>query len=122
MLCARGFENGRPHTPRPRADADCIVSRAGAMAISELSIIGKPTILLPLPSAAEDHQTKNAMALVEKEAAILVKDSEAKEKLVPTIINLAKDENLKNRLSTNIKTLGKPNATKEIVDILLNLL
>ena len=104
------------------AAADCIVSRAGAMAISELSIIGKPTILLPLPSAAEDHQTKNAMALVEKEAAILVKDSEAKEKLVPTIIDLAKDENLKNRLSANIKLLGKPNATKEIVDILLNLL
>lgn len=104
------------------AAADCIVSRAGAMAISELSIIGKPTILLPLPSAAEDHQTKNAMALVQQEAAILIKDSEAKEKLVPTVIALANDGALKNKLSNNIKTLGKPNATKEIVDILLNLL
>ena len=65
---------------------------------------------------------KIAEEAYELEAAILVKDSEAKEKLVPTIIDLAKDENLKNRLSANIKLLGKPNATKEIVDILLNLL
>lgn len=104
------------------AASDCIVSRAGAMAISELSIIGKPTILLPLPSAAEDHQTKNAMALVEKNAAILVKDADAKEQLVKEVVALANDEELKIKLSNNIKAFGKPNATQEIVDILLNLL
>lgn len=104
------------------AAADTIVSRAGAMAISELSIVGKPTILLPLPSAAEDHQTKNAMALVNQDAAILVNDAEAKQKLVKEVIALATNDDLKNKLSTNIKTFGKPNATKEIVDILLKLL
>ena len=104
------------------AASDMIVSRAGAMAISELSIIGKPTILLPLPSAAEDHQTKNAMALVDKEAAILVKDIDAKQTLVKEVIALANNEELKNKLSNNIRAFGKPNATKEIVDILLNLL
>ena len=104
------------------AASDMIVSRAGAMAISELSIIAKPTILLPLPSAAEDHQTKNALALVEKEAAILVKDTDAKQVLIKEVIALANNEELKNKLSANIKTFGKPNATSEIVDILLNLL
>lgn len=104
------------------AASDMIVSRAGAMAISELSIIAKPTILLPLPSAAEDHQTKNALALVDKEAAILVKDTDAKQVLIKEVIALANNEELKNKLSANIKTFGKPNATSEIVDILLNLL
>ncbi len=104
------------------AASDMIVSRAGAMAISELCIIGKPTILIPLPTAAEDHQTKNAEALVEKDAAILVKDAEAKQVLVKEAIALATNEELKNKLSHNISQLGKPNATKEIVDIILNLL
>ena len=104
------------------AASDMIVSRAGAMAISELCIVGKATILLPLPTAAEDHQTKNAEALVEKDAAIMVKDVDAKQNLVKEVIALAKNEELKNKLSQNIKQLGKPNATKEIVDILLNLL
>lgn len=104
------------------AASDMIVSRAGAMAISELCIVGKATILLPLPTAAEDHQTKNAEALVEKDAAIMVKDVDAKQNLVKEVIALAKNEELKNKLSQNIKQLGKPNSTKEIVDILLNLL
>jgi UDP-N-acetylglucosamine--N-acetylmuramyl-(pentapeptide) pyrophosphoryl-undecaprenol N-acetylglucosamine transferase len=104
------------------AASDMIVSRAGAMAISELCIVGKATILLPLPTAAEDHQTKNAQALVEKDAAIMVKDADAKQILVKEVIALANNEELKNKLSQNIKQLGKPNATKEIVDILLNLL
>ncbi|MFV0200477.1 undecaprenyldiphospho-muramoylpentapeptide beta-N-acetylglucosaminyltransferase [Empedobacter falsenii] len=104
------------------AASDMIVSRAGAMAISELCIVGKATILLPLPTAAEDHQTKNAQALVEREAAIMVKDADAKQNLVKEVIALANNEKLKNKLSQNIKQLGKPNATKEIVDILLNLL
>ncbi|HEU0227129.1 MAG TPA: undecaprenyldiphospho-muramoylpentapeptide beta-N-acetylglucosaminyltransferase, partial [Arachidicoccus soli] len=68
------------------AAADVIVSRAGAIAISELSIIGKPIILVPSPNVAEDHQTKNAMALVNEDAAILIKDSEAREKLISTAV------------------------------------
>ena len=75
-----------------------------------------------MPTAAEDHQTKNAQALVEKDAAIMVKDADAKQILVKEVIALANNEELKNKLSQNIKQLGKPNATKEIVDILLNLL
>lgn len=104
------------------AAADIIVSRAGAMAISELCIIGKPCILLPLPSAAEDHQTKNAMALVNQHAALLINDVEANKRLVEEAITLAFDNKLKETLSSNIQKLGKPKATEEIVDILLNLI
>ncbi len=72
--------------------ADIIISRAGANAISELCIVGKPAIFIPLPSAAEDHQTKNAMSLVDKQAPILIKDKDAKEKLGKEDINLLEDE------------------------------
>jgi UDP-N-acetylglucosamine--N-acetylmuramyl-(pentapeptide) pyrophosphoryl-undecaprenol N-acetylglucosamine transferase len=98
------------------AAADVIISRAGAIAISELCIIGKPTILVPSPFVAEDHQTKNAMALVDKNAAIYVKDSEANEKLIKQAIDLAGDENLQTRLKQNIQELARPNATVAIVD------
>ncbi|HRO75618.1 MAG TPA: undecaprenyldiphospho-muramoylpentapeptide beta-N-acetylglucosaminyltransferase [Crocinitomicaceae bacterium] len=96
--------------------ADVIISRAGAIAISELCIIGKPTILVPSPFVAEDHQTKNAMALVAKNAAILVKDVEAKEKLVDTVFALVEDNTLQNTLKQNITALAKPHATASIVD------
>lgn len=102
------------------AAADIIVSRAGAMAISELCLIGKPLILVPFPFAAEDHQTKNADSLVEKGAAIMYKDYEVPQKLVNAALDLAQNENHRNELSGNIRKLGKPNATKEIVDIILN--
>ena len=102
------------------AAADVIVSRAGAMAISELSLVGKPIILVPFPFAAEDHQTKNAEALVNKNAALMVKDTEVPEKLVNSALQLIQNENQKNELAENLKKLGKPNATKEIVDILLS--
>ena len=95
--------------------ADIIISRAGALSISELCIIGKPTILIPSPNVSEDHQTKNAMALVNKNAAILVKDLEAKEKLGNVLFDLTKDEIKLNELSNNIKTLAKTNASNEIV-------
>lgn len=95
--------------------ADIIISRAGALSISELCIIGKPTILIPSPNVSEDHQTKNAMALVNKNAAVLVKDSEAKEKLGTTVLELTKDETKLNELSKNIKTLAKTNAANDIV-------
>lgn len=95
--------------------ADIIISRAGALSISELCIIGKPTILIPSPNVSEDHQTKNAMALVNKNAAILIKDIEAKEKLGNVLLELSKDENKLNELSNNIKTLAKTNAANDIV-------
>ncbi len=96
--------------------ADAIVSRAGAISVSELCLLGKPVILVPSPNVAEDHQTKNALALVDKHAAILVKDKDALENLVPTAIELLKDETKMKELSGNIQRLGKPNATSDIVD------
>lgn len=98
------------------AAADIIISRAGAIAVSELCLIKKPTILVPSPNVAEDHQTKNAMALVNKNAAILVKDIDAREKLVATALELLKNEQQKQELSQAIGMLAKPNACKEIVD------
>lgn len=104
------------------AAADIIVSRAGAIAISELCLAGKPVVLMPLPWAAEDHQTKNAEALVRKNAALMIKDSEANEKLVSVILALLKDKQKQNKMSENIKRLAKPNATREIVDEIFSIL
>ncbi len=104
------------------AAADMIVSRAGAMAISELALIGKPVILVPFPFAAEDHQTKNAQALVKNHAAKMFTDQQVPDYLVNAAIELIQNENEKRQLSENLNKLGKPNATKEIVDILLNLI
>ncbi len=102
--------------------ADFIISRAGAGSISELCIIGKPTILVPSPNVAEDHQTKNAMALVEKEAAILVADNKAKENLISELFSLIKDENKQVNLSVNIGKLAKPDADESIVDEVIKLI
>lgn len=90
--------------------ADLVVSRAGAGSISEFCLLGKPVILVPSPNVAEDHQTKNAMALVDKDAAIYIKDSEAEEKLIKTAIELAGDETKLEALSTNIKKLAFHNS------------
>ena len=98
------------------AAADVIVSRAGATSISELSIIGKPTILIPSPNVSEDHQTKNAMVLVNKSAAILVKDAVAEETLFQHIVELLNSSETMDQLSNNIKKMGMPNATVEIVN------
>jgi len=103
------------------AIADCVVSRAGAGAISELCIIQKPCILVPLPTAAEDHQTKNAMSLVNKEAAILVKDSEASGKLVSEAIKLVTDNAKQQALKQNIAKLALPNAAEIITNEVLKL-
>ncbi|WP_313028488.1 undecaprenyldiphospho-muramoylpentapeptide beta-N-acetylglucosaminyltransferase [Soonwooa sp.] len=105
--------------PLAYSAADVIVSRAGAIAISELSVAGKPVLLVPFPFAAEDHQTKNALNLVEKNAAKMVKDSEMKDLFWPTLMGICKDENLRAEMSKNIKTFAKPNATVEIVDEIL---
>ncbi|MBQ6156566.1 MAG: undecaprenyldiphospho-muramoylpentapeptide beta-N-acetylglucosaminyltransferase [Bacteroidales bacterium] len=90
--------------------ADIIVSRAGALALAELTIVGVPTILVPFPYAAEDHQTFNAKALSTKDAALLVTDKEAKEKLVPTLMQLAADPDRMTTLGNNIKRFALPNA------------
>ncbi len=98
------------------AAADVVISRAGALAISELCIAKKPCLLVPSPNVAEDHQTKNAMALVNEGAALIVKDSEAKESLVSEVLKLIYDEQLSEKLSVNIGKWAKPQATEEIVD------
>lgn len=104
------------------AAADVIVSRAGAMSISELCLIGKACILIPSPNVAEDHQTKNAMALVQKDAAILVKDTDAKENLEKVLFDLITSEERQNSLAVNIKKLAKPNAANDIATEVLQLI
>ena len=94
--------------------ADVVISRAGAGAISELCIVEKPCILVPLPSAAEDHQTKNAMALVNNQAAILVKDIEAGQLLVNSVLQLVNDLPQQKKLSLNIKALAHLNSANII--------
>ncbi len=98
------------------AAADVVISRSGAIAISELCIVGKPVILVPSPNVAEDHQTKNAMALVEKDAAVMITDKEAKEKLVPAVLELLFNPKRSEQLRKNIKAMAKPNATQDIVN------
>lgn len=102
--------------------ADVIISRAGAISISELSIVGKPVILMPSPNVTEDHQTFNAQALVDKSAALMVRDAEAGEKLIPAVLVLLNDNEQQETLSTNIKRLAIPNATERIVDEIIRLI
>jgi UDP-N-acetylglucosamine--N-acetylmuramyl-(pentapeptide) pyrophosphoryl-undecaprenol N-acetylglucosamine transferase len=101
--------------------ADVVISRAGAIAISELCCLKKAVILVPSPNVAEDHQTKNAMALVNKNAAIMVKDSEAKEKLVSEVLQLVADESLQKQLSGNIEKLAHLNADEQIAETIFKL-
>lgn len=96
--------------------ADLVVSRAGAGSISEFCLLGKPVILVPSPNVAEDHQTKNAMALVDKEAAVYIKDSEAEEKLIDSAIKLVNDEPRLKTLSGNIKKLAFNNSANVIAE------
>ncbi len=102
--------------------ADIVLSRAGAIAISELCIAGNPLVLVPLPTAAEDHQTKNAMALKEKDAALVIRDDELDEKLSMTLLSLLKDEGRQKVMRENILKLAKPDATEKIVDEVIKLL
>jgi UDP-N-acetylglucosamine--N-acetylmuramyl-(pentapeptide) pyrophosphoryl-undecaprenol N-acetylglucosamine transferase len=101
------------------AIADIVVARAGALTISELSISGKAVILVPSPNVAEDHQTKNAMNLVERNAAILLKDCEVREKLGEVINDLLSDSSKIKALSENILKLAKTDATLSIADIIV---
>tara|TARA_Y100000991_G_scaffold100874_1_gene76072 strand:+ start:5298 stop:6401 length:1104 start_codon:yes stop_codon:yes gene_type:complete len=98
------------------AAADIVVSRSGALSVSELCLVGKPVILVPSPNVSEDHQTKNAMALVSVNAALLMRDANVREDLVPALYALVENEEKKMELSRNMKSLAKPNATEDIVD------
>jgi len=101
--------------------ADIIISRAGAIAISELCLVGKPVILIPSPNVAEDHQTKNALALSNQNAAIVVKDIDAKESLNEILSQLITDSEKQKELSDNIKLMAHKNAADKIVEVILNL-
>ncbi|MES2621766.1 MAG: undecaprenyldiphospho-muramoylpentapeptide beta-N-acetylglucosaminyltransferase [Bacteroidota bacterium] len=99
--------------------ADVVISRAGALSISELQLVGKPVILVPSPNVTEDHQTHNALALVNKKAAIMIKDNEAKVNLIGAAFDLLKNDTLQEELSANIKLMGIPNAAERIVKEIL---
>ncbi len=100
--------------------ADVVVSRAGALSISELCLAAKPSILVPSPNVAEDHQTKNALTLVQENAAVLVRDVQAQQELVPAVLSLLSDEARQQELRTQIARLGKPNAAENIAKEILS--
>ncbi|HNW71300.1 MAG TPA: UDP-N-acetylglucosamine--N-acetylmuramyl-(pentapeptide) pyrophosphoryl-undecaprenol N-acetylglucosamine transferase, partial [Bacteroidales bacterium] len=101
------------------AAADVVVSRAGAIAISEICLVGKPAILVPSPNVAEDHQTKNALALAKSHAALLVKDADAMETLADTAIRLVNDKASCEKLSGNIARFAHADAADNIADIII---
>jgi UDP-N-acetylglucosamine--N-acetylmuramyl-(pentapeptide) pyrophosphoryl-undecaprenol N-acetylglucosamine transferase len=104
------------------AAADVVISRSGAMAIAELCVARKPVLFVPYPYAAEDHQTVNAQNLVNKNAALMVTDNEALDKVVPTIIELANDGNKQAELIENIGRLAITDADKRIAEEVLKLI
>ena len=104
------------------AAADIVISRAGASSVSELCIVGKPVIFIPSPNVAEDHQTKNAQAIVDRKGAIMLKETELDSQFGLVFEALLKDQGKQNQLSENIKLLAKPEATKQIVDEIVKLI
>ena len=104
------------------AAADVIISRAGASSVSELCIVGKPVIFIPSPNVAEDHQTKNAQAVVDKKGALMLRESELDSEFGLVFEALLKDQGKQNQLSENIKQLAMPEATKQIVDEIVKLI
>lgn len=103
------------------AAVDLVISRAGAGSISEFCLLGKPVVLVPSPNVAEDHQTKNAMALVQKNAALYVADADARRTLMPLAINTVLDHDKLETLSSNILLLARPNAASDIADEVIKL-
>jgi UDP-N-acetylglucosamine--N-acetylmuramyl-(pentapeptide) pyrophosphoryl-undecaprenol N-acetylglucosamine transferase len=104
------------------AAADIVVARSGAMTVAELCVVKKPVLFVPYPFAAEDHQTVNAMQLVSKKAALIVKDNEAPVKIVPMLIELAKDEGRQQELRTNMAAFAVADADKKIAEeVLMNI-
>ena len=104
------------------AAADIVISRAGASSVSELCLVGKPVIFIPSPNVAEDHQTKNAKAIVDKGGALMIKESELDSQFESVFNDLLSNENKQRELGENIKKLARPNATKEIVDEIVKLI
>ncbi len=104
------------------AASDIVISRAGALSISELCLAGRPVVFVPSSNVAEDHQTKNAMALTSKGAALMVTDEEAPEKLIPATLDLLKDQLRMDELATRIRAMAKPRATEDIVNELEKLI
>ena len=104
------------------AAADLVISRAGAGTISELCVLGMPSILVPSPNVAEDHQTANARALADRGAALLITDAEVGDKLVEEALRLVNDEQRLSEFSVKTREMGTPNATKDIVDVILSLI
>jgi UDP-N-acetylglucosamine--N-acetylmuramyl-(pentapeptide) pyrophosphoryl-undecaprenol N-acetylglucosamine transferase len=104
------------------AAADVVVSRAGASSVSELCLVGKPVIFIPSPNVAEDHQTKNALSIVGRNAAILLRESELDTQFKKTFSDLLQDDALQRELGENIRKLGKPDATKAIADEIVKLI
>ena len=102
--------------PDRYANADLVISRAGASSISEICLLGKPAILVPSPNVAKDHQTHNAMALVNKDAAVLVRDAEAAEKLIATALELLNDPKRLKTLQTNVLKLAQKDSAKRIAE------
>ena len=107
--------------PDRYAQADLVISRAGASSISEICLLGKPAILVPSPNVAEDHQTHNAMALVNREAAVLVKDAEAQLRLMPTAMQLINDAAQLEKLHTNVLQLAEKDSAKRIAEEVIRL-
>lgn len=103
------------------AAADLVISRAGAGSISEFCLLGKPVILVPSPNVAEDHQTKNALALVQKNAALYIADADARRTLLPKAINTVSDLEKLESLSRNVIALARPNAASDIADEVIKL-
>lgn len=104
------------------AAADIVISRAGALSIAELAQVARPVILVPSPNVAEDHQTKNAMALVNKNAAVLVKDADARKQLISETLDLINDSGRQAELVKNIRTFAFPNAAELIVDEIVQMI
>ena len=104
------------------AAADVVISRSGASSVSELCIVGKPTIFIASPNVAEDHQTKNAKAISDKKGAILIKESELDDQFETVFSDLISNESKQAELSQNIKKLAKPNGTKDIVEEIIKLI
>jgi UDP-N-acetylglucosamine--N-acetylmuramyl-(pentapeptide) pyrophosphoryl-undecaprenol N-acetylglucosamine transferase len=104
------------------AAADFVISRAGASSVSELCIVGKPVIYIPSPNVAEDHQTKNAQAIVDKRGALMIKESELNASFKTTFNALVEDEELQRELAENSKKLAKTKATSDIVDEIVKLI
>lgn len=104
------------------AAADVVISRSGASSVSELCLVGKPVIFIPSPNVAEDHQTKNAQAIVDKEGALLLKEAQLDTQFQPVFSDLISNEEKQQKLGENIKKLAKANATKDIVEEIVKLI